>query len=106
MRGGSRVNPIELLRGQHREIEALLRLAEDEGAPQSLEMDSMLRMLRIKLDSHLRLEEEVFYPYVELVVGQEPVADYESEHAALRSVLSELLAARELSSEGFPERLD
>lgn len=103
--GEMHVNPFEILKSQHREIESLLQLAEHEAAPQTTEMRVMVRMLQRKLEAHMRLEEEVFYPSIELVVGPAIIADNESEHAAVRALLEELNTAQSQGSEGFLETL-
>lgn len=83
-------DPLRILRADHREVEQLLtRLAEsEEGA----EREQMIEELQTKLTLHMELEEQLLYPLVTDLVGQEDEEEAEIEHTLARDGLEKVVA--------------
>jgi iron-sulfur cluster repair protein YtfE (RIC family) len=83
-------DPLRILRADHREVARILnRLADsDEGA----EREKMAQELEMKLTLHMLLEEELVYPLVTDLVGQDDEEEAEIEHALVRDGLDKLLS--------------
>jgi hemerythrin-like domain-containing protein len=83
-------DPLRILRADHREVEQLLtQLADsDEGT----EREQMIDELRTKLTLHMELEEQMLYPLVADMVGQEDEEEAEVEHTLARDGLEKLVS--------------
>ncbi len=84
------IDPLRILRADHREVEQLLtRLADsDEGA----DRDAMLEELAAKLQLHMQLEEALLYPAVAQHVGSGDEEEAEIENTLARDGLEKVLA--------------
>lgn len=82
-------DPLRLLRADHREVEQLLtRLADSE---EGTERTSMLQELETKLTLHMQLEEQLLYPLVKEMVGEEDEEEASTEHSLAREGLDKLV---------------
>jgi hemerythrin superfamily protein len=62
------MDPTKLLEADHRQVEELFdRIQKADGTERS----PLIGELRTALDAHMRLEEEVIYPAMKPVTGQE-----------------------------------
>lgn len=80
----------ELLKKQHREVKALFRRAKKADAGERTEI---LDEIAQKLEHHMRIEEEIFYPAVQEVgtkKAEEMVPEAYEEHHVVKLVLEEL----------------
>ena len=69
------MDPTKLLEADHRQVEELFdRIQKADGSGRSpLE-------LRTALETHMQLEEEVVYPAMKPVTGQEQIEEAQTEH--------------------------
>jgi Hemerythrin HHE cation binding domain len=84
----SRMDPTKLLEADHRQVEELfdrIQKADGSGRP------PLIGELRTALEAHMQLEEEVVYPAMKPVTGQEEVEEAQTEHELARSALAEML---------------
>lgn len=82
------MDPTRLLEADHREVEELFdRIETADGSRRS----PLIGELRTALEAHTQLEEEVVYPAMKPVTGQEEVEEAQSEHEVARSALAEML---------------
>jgi DUF438 domain-containing protein len=90
-------DPLRILRSDHREVAALLkRLADsDEGS----EREEMVREVHTKLTLHMEIEEEIVYPLVTDLVGQDDEEEAEIEHRLAREGLEKMVSMS--SAPGF-----
>jgi hemerythrin superfamily protein len=83
------VDPTKLLEADHRTVESLFEQIEkakgDERTPLIDELATSLR-------SHMELEEQVLYPKMAPVTGEESVQEANTEHELARKTLQEMLA--------------
>jgi iron-sulfur cluster repair protein YtfE (RIC family) len=81
----------DLLKGQHREVEALFE--KIDKAEDARERRQLLDQISRKLEMHTRIEEEIFYPAVRELAAKkadEMVNEAYEEHHVVKLVLSEL----------------
>jgi Hemerythrin HHE cation binding domain len=82
------MDPTKLLEADHRQVEELLdRIQKADGSGRS----PLVGELRTALEAHMQLEEEVVYPAMKPVTGQEEVAEAQTEHELARSALAAML---------------
>jgi hemerythrin-like domain-containing protein len=82
------MDPTKLLEADHRQVEELIdRIQKAEGSGRS----PLVRELRTALEAHMQLEEEVVYPAMKPVTGQEEVEEAQTEHELARSALAQML---------------
>jgi len=85
------MDPVKLLKKQHREVEALFkRVGKAEGAP---ERRRLMDEIGAKLTLHTKIEEEIFYPALREVPSkkaEEMVLEAYEEHHVVKLVLAEL----------------
>lgn len=82
------MDPTKLLEADHREVEALFeRIEQAEGADRTPLIDE----LASSLQAHMELEEQVLYPAMAPITGQEPIEEGNNEHEVARTSLQELL---------------
>jgi rubrerythrin len=89
--GRTRMDPTQLLKRQHREVEGLFR--KIKRAKGSDERRSLLDEIEQKLDLHMRIEEEIFYPAVkglETKKAEETINEAYEEHAVVKLALAQL----------------
>ena len=83
-------DPLRILRADHREVEQLLtRLADTE---EGQERQQMVDELQTKLTLHMELEEQMLYPLIADMVGQEDEEEAEIEHTLARDGLEKLVS--------------
>jgi len=85
------MDPVKLLKKQHREVEALFkRVGRAEGAS---ERRRLMDEIGAKLTLHTKIEEEIFYPVLREVPSkkaEEMVLEAYEEHHVVKLVLAEL----------------
>jgi hypothetical protein len=85
------MDPIKLLKKQHREVEALFkRIGKTEEAS---ERRRLMNEISAKLTVHTKLEEEIFYPALREVPtkkAEQMVLEAYEEHHVVKLVLAEL----------------
>jgi hemerythrin superfamily protein len=78
-----------MLEADHREVEDLFeRIEQAEGAKRTPLIDQLARSLQ----GHMALEEDVVYPAMKSVVGDEAVEEGMKEHELARKTLAEMQA--------------
>jgi hemerythrin superfamily protein len=86
------MNAIELLMQDHKNVEAMFerydRLAE-EGAPAD-EREALAALICAELAIHTRIEEEIFYPAVREVVGEDLIKEATVEHSSAKALIGQL----------------
>lgn len=91
-------DPLRILRADHREVEQLLtRLADSE---EGRERQQMVDELQTKLTLHMELEEQMLYPLIAEMVGQEDEEEAEIEHTLARDGLEKLVSMAALPGFG------
>jgi hemerythrin superfamily protein len=96
------VDPTKLLEADHRAAEDLIgEIREAEGD----EKMGLLRTLESELRGHMQIEEQVLYPAMVPVTGEEPVEEGTNEHDVARTALEEVLRLAP-DEPGFPSALD
>ncbi len=82
------MDPTKLLEADHRQVEELFdRIQKAEGSGRT----PLIGELRTALEAHMQLEEEVVYPAVKPVTGQDAVQEAQTEHELARRALGEML---------------
>lgn len=93
---------IELVVGQHREIEALV------GALAIVEPDRrgyVLRLVADRLEAHMEIEEKLLYPSVRSRRDTRAVAAYMHDHHDIRTTMVALMNARVIYHPQFVDRV-
>jgi iron-sulfur cluster repair protein YtfE (RIC family) len=88
------MDPITMLKKQHREVEALFKQAEKSERPD--ERRRLVEELKTNLELHMRLEEEMFYPALRGVRAkkvEEMVLEAYEEHQVAKSAMERLSEA-------------
>jgi len=84
------MDPIQLLKKQHREVEALFKKIEKaRGAQRRALMDELTANLKL----HMVIEEKIFYPAVQQLPArkaEDMTLEAYEEHAVVKLVLAEL----------------
>jgi hemerythrin-like domain-containing protein len=81
-------NALELLRRDHRDVQAMFHRFEKAGEK---EQDELCRQMIQALKVHTGIEEEVFYPYVRESTGRADLLEEASvEHTAAKNLIAEL----------------
>ena len=81
-------DPVALLKKDHREAEAILKMLADSkpGARRR----AAVKKLDAALQLHMEIEEKFVYPVVERVIGDEEAEEANIEHGLARDGLAEL----------------
>ena len=85
------MDPIQLLKRQHREVEALFK--KIEKARRAEPRRALLAELAANLKLHMTIEEEIFYPAVQQLPvkkAEDMTLEAYEEHAVVKLVLAEL----------------
>jgi iron-sulfur cluster repair protein YtfE (RIC family) len=78
-----------MLEADHRQVEDLFdQIEKQEGAERQPFIDELVSSLQ----AHMELEEQVLYPVMEPVTGQEAVQEANTEHDLARKTLAEMQA--------------
>jgi hemerythrin superfamily protein len=86
-------NALELLRKDHREVQALFR--RFERADES-EKESLAREVVEALSEHARIEEEVFYPYLREATDRLDLLEEAAvEHKSAKQLMAEIRSGRD-----------
>lgn len=82
-------NAIEMLKQDHRKVEELFK--KFEKARDDSEKQQLVEQITLELETHMRLEEEIFYPTVRMQLEDDDLMDEAvEEHHAAKSVMDEL----------------
>jgi hemerythrin-like domain-containing protein len=87
------MDPIELLKNDHRKVKELFRSYEAAGDKAFQKKGQLAGQIFMELDVHATIEEEIFYPAVEAKAdqeGQKMVDEAEEEHHVVHILLDEL----------------
>jgi hemerythrin-like domain-containing protein len=85
------MDPIQLLKRQHREVEALFKKIEKARSAEPRR--ALLAELAANLKLHMAIEEEIFYPAVQQLPvkkAEDMTLEAYEEHAVVKLVLAEL----------------
>jgi hemerythrin-like domain-containing protein len=85
------MDPIQLLKRQHREVEALFKKIEKARSAEPRR--ALLAELTANLKLHMAIEEEIFYPAVQQLPvkkAEDMTLEAYEEHAVVKLVLAEL----------------
>ena len=85
------MDPTKLLKKQHRDVEALFRKVERTDDPGQAR--DLVNEIQEKLELHMRIEEEIFYPAVrglETKKATEAIDEAYEEHGVVKLVLAQL----------------
>src|SRR4029450_3719228 len=85
------MDPIQLLKKQHREVEALFKKIEKTRSAEPRR--TLMAELASNLKLHMTIEEEIFYPAVQQLPAkkaEEMTLEAYEEHAVVKLVLAEL----------------
>lgn len=91
-----------MLEADHRMVEGLFSQIQEAKGEQRM---SLVNELAEALQAHMEVEEEVVYPRIEPVTGQESVTEGETEHDLARRTLAEMIALAP-EEPGFEAALD
>jgi hemerythrin superfamily protein len=83
------MDPTKLLEADHRMVEDLFEKIE---AAKGDERRSLIDELATNLRAHMELEEQIVYPAMRPVTGEEEVEEGVNEHNVARSAMEEMLA--------------
>jgi hypothetical protein len=89
--GGNAMKATDLLKKQHREVEGLFKKVEKAGGAQARRQ--LLDQIRVNLEAHTTIEEELFYPAIADLgtkKAEEMVNEAFEEHHVVKLVLNEL----------------
>jgi iron-sulfur cluster repair protein YtfE (RIC family) len=87
------MDPLTMLKKQHREVDALFKRAEKSERPD--ERRRIIAEIKQNLELHMRLEEEMFYPAVREVpakAAEDTVLEAYEEHAVAKAAMERLSA--------------
>lgn len=87
------MNAIELIRGQHADLDALL--AASIAAPQP-QRAALVREIGDRFGAHATMKETVFYPAFATGEAERVLADYARDHQRIRAQLAPLTAEPDL----------
>ncbi len=82
----------DLLRGDHRKVEALFAQYETTNGEYS-QKETLLKQIGQELNIHTRLEEEIFYPFIQSSLheeGSQLIAEAVSEHHKVKDLMEQL----------------
>lgn len=83
------MDPTKLLEADHRQVETLFdEIQQAKGEDRT----PLIEELATSLEAHMQLEEQVLYPAMEPVTGQEPVQEANTEHELARRALADVLS--------------
>jgi hypothetical protein len=85
------MDPTQLLKKQHREVESLFKKVEKSESPE--EARRLIEEIRANLELHMRIEEDMFYPAVRELPqkkAEEMVLEAYEEHGVVKLVLERL----------------
>jgi len=83
-------DPMTILKQDHREVRGLLeKLSDSEPGRQRT---AMLDQVAQSLSLHMEIEEEILYPVVQRIEGDEPAEEANIEHGLAREGLDKALA--------------
>jgi len=82
----------EVLRGDHRKVEALFAQYETASGEHS-QKETLIQQICHELDVHTRLEEEIFYPLIQVALheeGEQLIAEASNAHKMVKDLIEQL----------------
>ena len=98
------MDAIELLEGQHREVEELFAKFEKAGENARKTKEKLCREISDKMAVHATIEEKLFYPESKTDDTEDMLREAVEEHLSVKRVLSDLLET-EVTDEQFDARM-
>ena len=87
------MNPFALLKADHEKVAAMLETIEDTTERAVKGRDELFARLKMELDLHAMIEEEIFYPALEdTEEAREITLEAYEEHRVVKQLLAELEA--------------
>src|SRR5437899_2510588 len=97
------MDPIELLKADHRKVENLFKLAEKGRTGD--ERRAVFQQIRSELEQHTRVEETIFYPaFSQYESFDEILDDSYQEHQDIQDMIDEMVALAD--DEEFTDMLE
>jgi hemerythrin superfamily protein len=87
------VNAIEMLKKQHREVEALFEEFESAGEKAVKTKERVFRDIANALALHADIEEKIFYPEAKTAETEEILRESVEEHLSVRRLIADVLEA-------------
>jgi hemerythrin superfamily protein len=91
MGGRIRMNAIDLLKKQHREVEQLFEEFEAAGENAAKTKERLCRKISDQLAVHAEIEEKLFYPEAKQENTEEILRESVEEHLAMKRILADLI---------------
>jgi general stress protein YciG/hemerythrin-like domain-containing protein len=82
----------EMLRGDHRKVEALFAQYETANGEHS-QKETLIKQICRELNIHTRLEEEIFYPIIQVSLtkeGEQLIAEATNAHETIKNIIGQL----------------
>jgi hemerythrin superfamily protein len=98
------MNAIEMLEGQHREVEDLFEKFEKAGENARKTKEKLCRQISDKLAVHAEIEEKLFYPEAKSEETEDMLREAVEEHLSVKRVLADLLET-EVADDQFDARM-
>jgi hemerythrin-like domain-containing protein len=98
------MDAIELLEGQHREVEELFEKFESAGENARKTKEKLCQEISDKLAVHAEIEEKLFYPETKSEATEEILRESVEEHLSAKRILADLLES-EVTDEQFDARM-
>jgi hypothetical protein len=98
------VNAIDLLKGQHREVEELFEKFESAGEGARKTKERLCAEIANQLAMHAEIEEKIFYPESKQENTEEILRESVEEHLSMKRVLADLLES-EVEDEQFDAKM-
>jgi hemerythrin-like domain-containing protein len=86
------VKATEVLRGDHRKVEALFAQYETATGEHS-QKETLIKQICQELEAHTRLEEEIFYPIMQISLneeGEQLIAEATNAHEMIKNIIVQL----------------
>ena len=98
------MDAIELLEGQHREVEELFEKFDKAGDKARKTKEKLCREISDKLAMHAEIEEKLFYPESKMEDTEEILRESVEEHLGVKRILADLLET-EVADEQFDAKM-
>ncbi len=98
------MNAIELLKGQHREVEALFGKFEKAGEGARKTKERLCRDISDRLAIHAEIEEKIFYPESKQEDTEDILRESVEEHLAMKRTLADVIES-EIEDAQFDARM-
>jgi hemerythrin superfamily protein len=100
---GKKMNAIDLLMSQHREVEE--RFSEFQAAEDEDECEEAFQQIADQLAMHAEIEEKIFYPACKAKATEDQLRESLEEHLAVKRLIADLVAL-DPKDEQFEAKMD